>query len=917
MRSFLLTVLESLKDNGEDLTSLTYILPSKRAGAFLKKELATLLKKTTFVPEILAIETFTEELSQLKKQSNSDLLFSLYKAYLTVTDEKNVEPFDSFVKWGQILLQDFNEIDRYLVPHDKLFDYLNAIEELNHWSKTSDQTKMITNYLKFWDSLPSVYESFKEVLTHNNFGYQGLIYREAVENLETYIQNSPRKKHIFMGFNALNRAEETIIQELLENNLASVFWDIDAVFMENKIHDAGMFLRNYKHSWRYFRENPFQWTDTNYSSSKSISTYGIPKNTGQAKQIGALLKSMLNDNPGLQNTAVVLADESLLIPVLNSLPTEIKELNVTMGFPLNKTPLATTFEHILKLHSQPVETFYYKDIITLLSNPNIRQLYYMNTDLAGKMIQSIEDNNFVYLTPKDLNELSNNIEINLVLFSNWKNSPELAIENCKSLILRIKEKLTENKNSNLLNLEQLFRFNEIFNELQRLNDKDEYIKDIKTLLVFFKELMSNESLDFQGEPLHGLQIMGMLETRVLDFENVIIASVNEGFLPSGKSNNSFIPYDVKIEYGLPTYKEKDAIYAYHFYHLLQRSKNIHILYNTEVDALNGGEKSRFIYQLQVEGKHTLNEHIILPKTPMPEKHLKAIKKTPLVIDELQTLASKGFSPSSLTTYIRNPIDFYYQKLLGIKEHEEVEETIAYNTLGTIVHNTLEDFYLPFVGFYISVKDLESLLPQIDNVVSHHFKEVYKSGDISKGKNLIIFEVAKRYVYNFLKQEIRDLNNGHSIKILGVELNTNMFLEDPKLPIPIKISGKIDRLDLFDGVTRIIDYKTGKVDQSQVQVTLWEDIITDYTKYSKPFQLLLYALLLNYNKEIKLPVEAGIFSFKNLNIGLLKFSKKDPEHSRAPKDNTITQETLDAFQEQLILLLNEIYNPTFDFIEKEV
>ncbi|MCB0432018.1 MAG: PD-(D/E)XK nuclease family protein, partial [Mangrovimonas sp.] len=278
---------------------------------------------------------------------------------------------------------------------------------------------------------------------------------------------------------------------------------------------------------------------------------------------------------------------------------------------------------------------------------------------------------------------------------------------------------------------------------------------------------------------------------------------------------------------------------------------------------------------------------------------------------------KGFSPSSLTTYIRNPIDFYYQKLLGIKEHEEVEETIAYNTLGTIVHNTLEDFYLPFVGFYISVKDLESLLPQIDNVVSHHFKEVYKSGDISKGKNLIIFEVAKRYVYNFLKQEIKDLNNGHSIKILGIELNTNMFLEDPKLPLPIKISGKIDRLDLFDGVTRIIDYKTGKVDQSQVQVTLWEDIITDYTKYSKPFQLLLYALLLNYNKEIKLPVEAGIFSFKNLNSGLLKFSKKDPEHSRAPKDNTITQETLSAFQEQLILLLNEIYNPTFDFIEKEV
>lgn len=919
MTSFIFNVLNSLKDKGYDLSSLTFILPSKRAGVFLKQELASLLKKTSFSPEILSIEEFVQELSELKKESNSDLLFHLYTAYLSITGEKDIEPFESFIKWGQILLQDFNEIDRYLVSQDKLFSYLNAIQELNHWSKIEDQTQMVGNYLKFWNTLPMLYSAYRELLIDKNIGYQGLIYRESIENLENYIQNSFRKKHIFLGFNALNRAEETIIQELLENNLAKIFWDIDIAFMDNPIHDAGLFLRHYKSKWPFYKNNPFQWVDNHYSGQKTVFTYGIPKNTGQTKHIGSLLKSMMKQNQSLQNTVVVLADESLLIPVLNSIPEEIKDINITMGFPLNKTPLFTLFESLLKLHSKVSNKFYYKDVINLLSYSFIRQLYFKDSDQAGRIIKTIENENLVYLSFEKLNDLStdNFKNITEILFSNWENNPGKAIENCRRLVFMIKEVLSKEKKTHLIDLEHLYSFHGIFNELESLNETYKYINDIKTLLVFLKELVSNETIDFQGEPLQGLQIMGVLETRVLDFKNIILASVNEGFLPSGKSNNSFIPHDVKIEYGLPTYKEKDAIYAYHFYHLLQRSENIHLLYNTEVNSLNGGEKSRFIYQLEVEGIHGINQNLVLPKIPTPYRELKTVKKTEALMEQLRNLAVKGLSPSSLTTYIRDPIDFYYQKILGIKEYEEVEETIANNTLGTIVHNTLEEFYKPLVKSILAIQDIEDLMPKIDKTVERHFKNEYKSGNTHQGKNLIIFEVAKRYVYNFLKKELQEIKDGHSIEILGIEQSAEGNLDIPGLGFPIKINGKVDRIDRFDDTIRIIDYKTGKVEPNHVQLVNWEDITTDYTRYSKSFQVLMYAFMLFNDGKIKLPVEAGIVSFKNLSKGFMPFSKKDKEGTGAKKETLIYEETLNDFQKELISLLLEIYNDTINFTEKEL
>ncbi|MEN3323663.1 PD-(D/E)XK nuclease family protein [Mariniflexile soesokkakense] len=921
MTTFIFDVLTDLKNQNKNLSELTFILPSKRAGLFLKHQLHRVSSQTIFSPTIISIEEFVEELSQLKNISNTELLFEFYNTYNQLTKKEETDSFEVFSKWAQILLQDFNEIDRYLIPQKNIFNYLSAIKEIenHHWSLEENQTTFIKNYLSFWNKLHTYYTNFTKQLLNKKIGYQGLIYREAVENLETYIQNNPKNQHVFLGFNALNTCEETIIQKLLQNDLAKIYWDIDTTFFNSVNHDAALFTRQHKQNWTYFKNNPFNWLTTNYSKEKNISTFGIPKNIGQAKYIGSLLNSLKNENATLQNTAVVLGDENLLIPVLNALPENIDALNITMGFPLKSIPLAWLFEALFYIHKTPSNSFYYKDVINVMSHQFIRPLFNIDqVDYASKIIETIDANNIIYLTTNRLKEIApESITIINLLFSNWGKTIDLALQNCFQLILSIKTYLDGNKAANLLSLEYLFRFNELFNELSRLNTKYQHIKDVSTLFSIYKELLSSETLDFQGEPLQGLQIMGMLESRVLDFETVIISSVNEGVLPSGKSNNSFIPFDVKLENKLPTYKEKDAVYTYHFYRLLQRAKNIYILYNTEADVLTGGEKSRFITQLELENIHKINHQIIAPQVPVIEASLQTIDKNVKLLEALVEVASKGFSPSSLTSYIRNPIDFYYQKILKIKEHDDVEETVAANTLGTVIHNTLEDFYKPLIGSFITAEIIKNLKSQIEEKVSFHFKNEYKEGEITKGKNLIVFEIAKRYVSNFLDLEIQDLKAGNQIKIIAIEANNEVMVDIPELNFPIKLVGKVDRVDEHNGITRIIDYKTGRVEQNQVEIVNWEELTTDYKKYSKSFQILSYAYMMHLMGAINLPVEAGIMSFKNLSAGFLKFAKKDKTGNGAKKDFLITNEAINNFEVELKQLILEICNPQIPFTEKEV
>lgn len=911
MSTFIEDVLKDLRNKKINFSDVVFVLPSKRAGVFLKYHIPNFVENTVFAPQIISIESFVEELSQLKQLSNIELLFHFYDSYQKVTPKKDVESFEGFSKWAQILLQDFNEIDRYLVPSQQLFDYLTAIQELNHWSLEKNKTDFVNNYLKFWERLKIYYNQFTEDLLNKGFGYQGLLYREAAEQVESYLQNNT-KTHIFLGFNALNTSEERIIQDFLQNGIAEIYWDIDNAFFNDNLHGAGYFTRQHKTKWSYFENNTFNWISDHYKAAKNITVIGCPKSIGQSKYVGSLLNDLTKENSNLSKTAVVLGDEELLIPVLNALPKQIKALNVTMGFPLKSIPLAALFEQLFKIHKRDTKRIYFKDVLSIISNQMVNVILQSSSVISD----AIHKNNLVFLSFEDIKKLAHKDDAAVIelLFKNWDISITLTIDKCSCLILEIKKALDIDKNKNLLELEYLYRFHTLFNEITNLNATYKYIKNVTTLHGIYKELLSSETLDFKGEPLDGLQIMGMLESRVLDFETVIITSVNEGILPSGKSNNSFIPFDVKLENNLPTYKEKDAIYTYHFYRLIQRAKNIYIIYNTEIDALKGGERSRFITQLEVENIHTINHKIIAPKVPVIQQKLTTIKKDKGVLSELKVLAKKGFSPSSLTNYIRNPIDFYFEKILGIKNVEEVEETVAANTLGTVIHNTLEDFYKPLENELLTVAHLKTMKQSVTERVAYHFTDIYKKGDITTGKNLISFEIAKRYILNFLNAEIERINAGDVIKIIAIEVDNSVDITIPELDFPIKLTGKVDRVDECNGVTRIIDYKSGKILQKNLEIIDWESLTTDYKAYSKSFQVLTYAYMMQRQNQIQLPVEAGIISFKNLKEGFLRFGVKTSSHARA-KDQLITSETLDNFEIELKKLIVEICNPDIDFTEK--
>lgn len=908
MQTFLQETLSHIKNINSDISELTFILPSKRAGGFLLNELRNETSKTQFAPRIYSIEEFIEELSNLSIIDTTELLFKSYEAYLNTETIANKEDFETYSSWAITLLNDFNEIDRYLVEIVPFFNYLAGIKTLERWGVKDHKTEMIANYLQFWESLPVFYENLNTLLSQENTGYQGMVYRQAATNIENYVKDNTNKKHVFIGFNALNTAEQVIVQKLLQTENTQIYWDSDSFFYEDSKHSTSYFIRKYIEDWQYYKSLPPLSFPKNFEYPKHFQMVEVQKNVGQAKFVGELLATFSEEK--LKNTAIVLGDENLLVPLLYSLPENVKNLNVTMGVSLRNFPAIVFFEKLLALQQRNSETIYYKDILSILNHPLGKLLLPKATDIQYNLTL----NNSTHIAPKDLLQLSDASEWEMLqlLFENWKDESSIAIKKAQQ-ILEILESKTKLGTIESIVIHQ---FSTVFNKIEALNQKYPHLQTIKSVHTLFSELTSATTVDFEGDAYHGLQLMGVLETRGLDFENVIITSVNEGIFPSGKSNASFITFDLKQQFNLPLFSEKDAIYTYHFYRLLQRAKNVTLLYNNHTEGINTGEKSRFIRQLELgkQENHTVEKLIISPKVHIKSKLIREVTKTEAVMQRLREIAEKGFSPSALTSYIRNPWEFYFQKILRLNEFGEVEETVAANTLGTIVHDTLETFYKPLECMQLSVEDLVNMKGKIHGEVTSQFKKTFKNGTFTKGKNLIIFEVAKRYVLNFIASEIRDIDAGNVIKISKIETKLTLEISIPELDFPVKIQGKVDRVDEYNGQLRIIDYKTGNVQQRDLELVDWNTLTQDY-KYSKAFQVLTYALMMN----AEIPVnnaEAGIISFKNLGNGFLKFGIKDATRG-SNKLQIINAETLENFTIELKKLILEICNPAIPFTEKEI
>jgi len=908
MQTFLEETLHILQSKYQDISSLTIILPSKRAGGFLRNYLRKQTSLTAFAPKVISIEEFIEEISGLKIIDTTELLFKSYETYNSIESISEKEDFETYVNWATTLINDFNEIDRYLIPQEQFFTYLSSIQDINHWYVKEEKTKLITEYLKFWYQLPEIYKSLKETLLNDGLGYQGMVYREAVDSMEHYIAAKGNISHVFIGFNALNKAEQYIIQALLETGNTEVFWDSDTYFYQDTHHSASLFLRKYMTEWKYFSTKTPSSFPSNFEKPKKFQIVEAQKNIAQAKYVGSLLAKFSDEE--LNKTAIVLADENLLLPILYALPKNVSSVNITMGVTLKTFPATNFFESLLNLHKNNPKTLFYKDVLALLNHPLGTTLI----DNAPKIVSTINSENSTYISISKLIEFSEqkNEQLLTQVFGSWENNGKNVLEVCSKLLLILKEKYNENPIERVV----LYHLYTVFKKIEALQQKYTHLKTINTVLKLFTELITTTTLDFEGDAYKGLQIMGVLETRVLDFKNVIITSVNEGILPSGKANNSFITYDLKQQFSLPSYTEKDAIYTYHFYHLLHRAENITLLYNSHTEGLNSGEKSRFLLQLEIEShpNHSLEKVVLTPTVSLQKKELRTVVKTPAVQERLREIAGKSFSPSSLTNYMRNPMDFYYQKILKINEYNDVEETVAYNTLGTIVHDTLQHFYEPLEGSFLSAETIQKIKPNIEEQVRIQFKRTFKGGDFTKGKNLIIFEVIKRYVYNLLQYDLAEIEAGNKIKIIKIEKDLKLKIDITELDFPVFIGGKVDRVDEYNGQLRIIDYKTGFVKQSDLEIMEWEEITQDY-KYSKVVQVLAYALMIN--KDIPNEnAEAGIISFKNLNSGFLKFGIKNSVYDKN-KQQQITQEILNDYTMELKKLILEICNPEIPFTQKEI
>lgn len=936
MQSFLEKTVHYLYNKyGDDISELCIVLPNRRAGLFLKTHLSTHLKKTFWSPEILATEDFVALLSELQPADSTTLLFDLYET-VKKCNPANTENFDEFGKWGQILLSDFNEIDRYLIDAKQLFGNLKNIKELETWSLNAEEglTDFQKQYLAFWQLLGTYYSDFTERILSKKQAYQGLAYRIVAADPEVRASRHPWKKIIFAGFNALNLAEEIIIEKLVDADKAEIIWDTDSYYVNNPNQEAGRFIRKYNEYGRFkkIKERNTVFEETLLSNEKkNITIIGAAKNVAQAKIAGSLVTSLEKEQGHLQNTALVLADENLLFPVLHSLPAALEDINVTMGYPLKNTPVAGYFELVFNLHENGQKiaggksnySFYHTDLVKLLTHP------YTSIALAGKeerlsvkpVVQTIQGKNIVFAAQSTLKKLFENLpleyEILQPVFNHWQSAQDAIacvqylIEVLKDGIIAQQDTNAENKSS--LELEYLFAFTKIVKRIQVLmSDYPGSIADVKTLRSIINQIVRAGTLPFYGEPLMGLQVMGMLETRTLDFENVILLSCNEDILPSGKAVNSFIPFELKRHFGLPTYSDKDAIFAYHFYRLLQRATTIYLIYNTESDALGSGEKSRFLTQLayelpKINPNVTITEQLLsIPVKPENSGIEITVQKTPEILEKLKAKSEFGFSPSLLNKYRNCSIQFYFHGIAGLKEAEEVEETIGADVLGNVIHSVLEKLYAPFIGKKITAGDVKKMKAPVEELTIECFEEYYNRSEISHGKNLLTLKVALKFINNFLDAEIAVITASEKkgepviVKALEQELETDLVIGTAT----IKVKGKADRIDSIGKMTRIVDYKTGLAANNELKFDDWDLIRTD-AGLSKSFQLLMYAYLYQkMNPAIKDNIQSGIITFRELSAGL--------KTVKVNGSDFLDEDVLTAFEEQLRILLAEIVDPGVPF-----
>ena len=907
MKTFLDEISKKIISLNYQFEDIKIVVPNKRAISFFKKSLSNNLSKPQFSPEIISIEKFMEEMSGLKKIQRIDLLFYLYEIYKT----DNIGDFNEFLRWANTALDDFDEIDFHLLNADDFFEYESSLARIEEWAKGNSSNDLIKNHSSFFNSLKIYYEKLYKNLMHENKGSLGMIFREAVGNLEIYLQNT-NKFHFFIGFNALNKCESQIFQEFLSLRKGEIIWDIDKYLYEDESNSAGKFIRKYFNEWNYLRQKKESFAEKNFELKKKISLVGVPKNVGQSKYAAEISENIYKKSKR-EKTVIVLGKETLLTPLLSGFSNNKIKWNVTMGHPISQTSSSDFFDLFFKMHINVSSNgFYYKNIHEIINNSWVKEMFQFNKTNITSDIEKLLKTNQLLVDPSFFLDQNSQNNLKKLFFEKFKDTKDFInrLLNISDLFISFFGSIGSEKI--FLEVNHFKRIKEIFLQILDKNKIDLIGNDINSLYKTFKFLIGSEKVNFSTDPSEGIQIMGLLETRLLDFENVIITNVNEGVLPPGKKNHSFISFESRKKFEMFTFLDKDAIYTYHFYRLIQRAKNIFLIYNIKSEGLNSGEKSRFIYQLKFNNlkNHDLKEINLGYDFQKQYSKIDLIKKTEQVEKRLAEISSKGFSPSSLIEYLTDPIEFYYKRILKIRETEKIESTINYKDRGTIVHKVLEDLYKPYLNRILRIEDFNLMEKNIEDLINEKYELVYGRSHKKIGLNYIIHEVLKKHIKDFILKEKNLVKDGRTLEIIYLEKDLGKNISVPGLSYPVKLIGQVDRIDKLDGVTRIIDYKTGKILPSNLKLSKIENLFSG-SQFASSFQLLSYFYLYSSYLENNDAVQAGIISFKNLDQYFMPLSL-----SGSQKNNFIDSSILSLFEKSLIDLIIEIFNRKIPFRRME-
>ena len=924
METFLDRIASQILNSEENLKDICVVLPSQRAAVFLKRALKSKLDKPSFTPLILTIDEFVYQLVDDQKMDHISQLIELYRAKRNAKIRPE-ESFDEFLNWAPLALVDFSEIDKYLVDAEKVLSYLADVKRIEKWNLEPDfeMTPLMQHYFKFWESLAELYKRFNEHLLQIGRTYSARVYRKIALNFENHSEKIKElaKEFLFVGFSALNNAEEEIFLKMESEFKTQFYWDIDKYYFKNEKQEAGKFLRESKIIQRLQNKGSLLWEEDFYRQKPmKIDIYELNGANLEAGLTNQLLSKLSIKEQG--ETAVVLANEDHSLTFLSNLSAKVEKLNLTMGMSLKHSPWNHFFSTLIQMQieaetakykdSEGRPKYYFKHWDRLLGNSVVQWMG--EYELSSAIRRVLRDGNWVYASYSDLEKLSDRMEkFQLKSFLN----SHLELDDFYKKLSEFAESFLENDTLLERTKAELYGFFKCFNQIRLILNEEDIELSHKTTQSLLQQYIIAESVDLVGEPLEGLQMMGVLETRLLDFKRVIICSVNEGSLPKGEAMNSLIPLDVKREWGLPTHIEQDAIYAYHFYRLFHRAENITITYNSSVDALKGGEPSRFIKQLEYEFKDyypqlDLNKIIIDSQLKEDLREELLIEKTPAIMEALDALAEKGISPSSLIVHEKSPVDFYNQKLLKLREYEDIEEVMGNHTLGTAIHRLMEDLFLAETStpenpiFEVSLKKLDHLLEgqNLENKMDFYLKEQNLKA-IHSGKNLLMREaavvMARKVISSERDQLKKVLDNGGSLDIIGLEekLESSITLSNGK---KVKLIGTVDRIDSLNGELRIIDYKSGALEPADLKIPDFDTLWGEKGKH-KALQLLFYAMLYSDTYGVQ-DFTAGIIGFRKPSLGLMNF--------HFDKTFIIGYEIIEQFKEELKSKLEDMFNPELPF-----